>query len=73
MLNCSVIVMSKSREIKISKFERARLLGARSLQISQNAPVMTKKGELHDSLNIAEKELKDGKMPLEVVRDEDTE
>ena len=52
----------------ISKYEKARILGTRALQISMNAPVMIDIGDLTDSLAIAEKELKECKIPFTVRR-----
>lgn len=59
---------------EFSKYERARILGARSLQISMDAPVLAKmsKEELqelsYDSLKIAQKELDSGILPIGVHR-----
>jgi DNA-directed RNA polymerases I, II, and III subunit RPABC2 len=52
----------------MTKYERARILGTRALQISMNAPVMVDLGGLTDPLKIAEKELEDKKIPLIVRR-----
>jgi len=65
--------MEKSKE-KFSKYERARILGARALQISMDAPLILKikKEELEsvnfDPLRIAEKELDSGVLPISVNR-----
>jgi len=60
-------------EVKeFSKYERARIIGARGLQISMDAPLLTdmKEDELegvnYDPLRIAEKELNDGVLPISV-------
>ena len=58
--------MSESN--KLSKFEKTRLLGARTLQISENAPFYIKTEGETNSYKLAKSELKEGKMPLEVVR-----
>ena len=61
-------------EKKFSKYERARIVGARGLQISMDAPLLLKlsKDELeelnYDSLKIAEKELDAGVLPISVNR-----
>lgn len=52
----------------LTKFERARLLGTRSLQISMNAPVMVDLEGLTDPLQIAIKELNERKIPLIIRR-----
>ena len=47
----------------LTKYEKARVLGSRSLQISMNAPVQVDvKGET-DPLRIATMELQQGKLP----------
>lgn len=52
---------------RLTRFEMARVLGARALQISLGAPLLVKIKEF-DPWEIAKKELIDGKMPLVVVR-----
>ncbi|CAI5984398.1 unnamed protein product [Closterium sp. NIES-64] len=52
----------------MTKYERARVLGARDLQTSMNAPVMV---ELHgetDPLEIAMRELREKKIPFTIRR-----
>ena len=41
----------------MTKYERARILGARALQISKNAPLMVDPGEESDPYKLAEMEL----------------
>jgi DNA-directed RNA polymerase subunit K len=59
---------------KLTKYERARVIGARSLQISMGAPIMLKMTakrfeELHyDPLEIAKLEFAEGVIPIEVLR-----
>ena len=59
---------------EFSKYERARIIGARGLQISMDAPLLTKmskddlNGVNYDPLRIAEKELDDGVLPISVNR-----
>jgi len=59
---------------EFSKYERARILGARALQISMDAPLLLKmKEEEIDNLNfdplkLAEKELDSGILPISVNR-----
>lgn len=52
----------------LTKYERARLLGTRALQISQNAPLMVDPKEETDPLKIAQMELQEKKIPLIVRR-----
>ena len=59
-------------EQEFSKYERARIIGARGLQISMDAPLLTDMSEEeldgvnYDPLRIAEKELDDGVLPISV-------
>jgi len=51
----------------LTKYERARVLGTRALQISMNAPVLVDLDGETDPLKIAEKELRERKIPLSFV------
>ena len=54
----------------LTRFEKARLLGARAIQISMGAkPLVELNGSL-DPIDIAYEELKAGVLPLDVIRDE---
>ncbi|MDZ4226546.1 MAG: DNA-directed RNA polymerase subunit K [Candidatus Pacearchaeota archaeon] len=59
---------------KFSKYEVARILGARALQIAMNAPLLIKlsKEDLekvkYDALKIAEIELESGVLPISVKK-----
>ena len=61
-------------EQEFSKYERARIIGARGLQISMDAPLLAKmdeeelNGVNYDPLRIAEKELDSGVLPISVNR-----
>lgn len=61
-------------EQEFTKFEIARIVGARALQISMDAPLLIKisddelKDMHYDSLKIAEKEFKAGVLPISVKR-----
>jgi len=50
-----------------SRYERARIIGARSLQISMGAPVLIESTET-DPLKLAMEELKLGVIPITVKR-----
>jgi DNA-directed RNA polymerase I, II, and III subunit RPABC2 len=52
----------------MTKYERARILGTRALQISMNAPVMVDTEGLIDPMDIAEKELNAKLVPFIVRR-----
>ena len=62
--------MVESQEF--SKYERARIIGARGLQISMDAPLLVDmskeelEGANYDPLRIAEKELDEGVLPISV-------
>jgi DNA-directed RNA polymerase subunit K len=61
-------------EGKFSKYETARILGARALQIAMNAPLLIKIGKedlekiKFDALKIAEVELESGILPISVKK-----
>lgn len=63
--------IDKSKRITtrfLTKYERARVLGTRALQISMNAPVMVDIGNETDPLQIARKELMEKKIPMIIRR-----
>ncbi|NPE26986.1 DNA-directed RNA polymerase subunit K [Methanococcoides sp. SA1] len=59
---------------EFSKYERARIIGARGLQISMDAPLLVDVDEKEldamnfDALRIAEKELDSGVLPISVSK-----
>lgn len=61
-------------EYGLTRFERARIIGSRALQIAMGAPILVKisKKELkemgYNPLRIAEKELEAGVIPITVKR-----
>ena len=66
--------MEKQKHEEFTRYEVARILGARALQIAMNAPVLIKlsKEELekirYDALKIAEIEFKSDALPISVKR-----
>jgi len=62
------------KSMKLTKYEKARLIGARALQISMGAPILVKVGEKDfkelrwDPVEIAKKEFLEGVLPLAVKR-----
>ena len=66
--------MSKKEEIiigppKITRFEKARIVGARSLQISMGAPILIEINETDTSpIDIAVKELNAKILPITIRR-----
>ena len=65
---------NKEPEQKLTKYEKARVLGSRALQISMGAPFLIKLDEKdlekirYDPLEIAKKEMEAGLIPISVVR-----
>lgn len=52
----------------MTKYERARVLGVRALQVSMNAPVMVELDGQTDPLEIAQMELAQKKIPFTIRR-----
>ncbi|MDR1722256.1 MAG: DNA-directed RNA polymerase subunit K [Methanobrevibacter sp.] len=52
--------------VKLTRFEKARILGARALQISMGAKPKVKIGDSIDPIDIALLELEQGVLPLDV-------
>jgi len=50
-----------------TRFEKARIVGARALQISRGAPLMVRT-KLKDPIKIAKLEFKKGLIPLDVKK-----
>lgn len=63
-----------TEEMSFSKYEIARIVGARALQIAMNAPLLIKLSEedlekiKYDALKIAEVEFNSGALPINVDR-----
>ncbi|MEM2900656.1 MAG: DNA-directed RNA polymerase subunit K [Thermoplasmata archaeon] len=56
--------------MKLTRFEEARIIGARALQIKMGAPVLSKPGGAIDPLKIAMAEYTNGLTPIKVVRED---
>ena len=55
--------------MEFTKFERARIIGARSLQLAMGAPLLIKRpANLFDPIRIAEIELEKDVLPITVKR-----
>jgi DNA-directed RNA polymerase subunit K/omega len=80
-VECEVTNMSAQQKIligppKITRFEKARIVGARSLQISMGAPILLELDEslssggtgLNSPIKIALKELEVGILPMTIRR-----
>jgi DNA-directed RNA polymerase I, II, and III subunit RPABC2 len=54
---------------KLTRFERARITGARALQVSLGAPILVELPQrMSDPVDIALKELKEGVLPMTIRR-----
>ncbi len=58
-----------SKELVLNKFEKARIVGARALQLSMGAPCLLKIVKTINPIDLAQQELVKGIMPLQVVRE----
>ncbi len=54
--------------MKYTKYEIARIVGARALMISMGAPILVKSKKIMDPVEIAMKELEANKIPITVER-----
>jgi len=54
--------------MNLNKFERARIIGARALQLANGAPPLIEVSGQVNPIDIARKELETGIIPLAVVR-----
>lgn len=63
-----------AEEEKLSKYEKARVIGSRALQLSQGAPILVKLDEKklrdigYNPIEIAKLELEEGVIPITVKR-----
>lgn len=56
--------------VEYTRFERARIIGARALQIAMGAPILIKvPAELVDPVELAELEFEKGVIPITVRRE----
>ena len=62
--------MPESQVLPFTRFERARIIGARALQISMGAPILIEvPAGIVDPIEIAEVEFRKGVIPITVKRD----
>lgn len=65
---------NKNLEQQFTKYEIARIIGARALQIAMDAPLLLRLSDLdlkdikYDAIKIAEKELQSGVLPIDIHR-----
>lgn len=56
-------------DIPLTKFERARIIGTRATQIANGATsTLSDVKGMRDPIKIAEEELRQGKMPIVIIR-----
>ncbi len=63
-----MVCLEKERR-KYTKYEEARIIGARALQIAAGAPVLIETDEI-DAIEIAIQEFEKGVIPITVKREE---
>jgi DNA-directed RNA polymerases I, II, and III subunit RPABC2 len=70
ILDSNYVLNKKDKKTNpiLTKYEKARILGTRAIQISKGAKPTVNIGKLHDALKIAEKEFNEGNIPLIVRR-----
>ena len=67
-------MVEKPKKITYTKYEKARMLGSRALQIAMGAPFLVKLSEEelgkigHNTLEIAKLEFREGILPITVRR-----
>ena len=54
--------------LKLTKYERARIIGARALQLSYGAPSFIPRDELYNVTEIAKRELQAKALPISIRR-----
>ncbi|HNZ87465.1 MAG TPA: DNA-directed RNA polymerase subunit K [Methanofastidiosum sp.] len=54
--------------LNYTKYEKVRIIGARALQISLGAPILIETSNI-DPIRIAQEEMKNGVIPITVIRD----
>lgn len=60
--------LEKKTKPYMTKYEKARVLGTRALQISRNSPIMVDANGESNSLKIAQMELRERKIPIIIRR-----
>ncbi len=56
-----------------TKFEKARIIGARALQLAYGAPPLIKPKDIYDPLKLAEIEFEKNLIPITVIRSKSEE
>lgn len=74
MMMMGILMTATTKMEEYTKYEKARIIGARALQISQGAPFMVKisdeelKKMGYNTIEVAKLEFKQGLVPIEVKR-----
>jgi DNA-directed RNA polymerase subunit K/omega len=69
-----IMLKIERRKDELTKYERARIIGSRALQISQGAPMLIKLGKKdleelkYNPVEIAKREFEAGVVPIDVRR-----
>ncbi|HDQ59921.1 MAG TPA: DNA-directed RNA polymerase subunit K [Candidatus Woesearchaeota archaeon] len=53
----------------LTRYEKARIIGARALQISMGAPILTDRKNEMNPIDIAKKEFAENSIPITIKRD----
>lgn len=64
----TMVIQERVTSRFLSKYERARIIGTRALQISMNFPLTVDRGDLMDPIKIATKELESKTLQHLVLR-----
>jgi DNA-directed RNA polymerase subunit K len=69
-----MLSMAMAKGNKVTRFERARIIGARALQIGSGAPILipVTAQEAIDPVGVAEREYDEGVIPITVLREAQT-
>jgi DNA-directed RNA polymerase subunit K/omega len=60
--------MVKEKETEYTKYEQARLIGARAFQLAVNAQPTVKVTPSEEPMDVATKEYYEHKIPLDIIR-----
>jgi DNA-directed RNA polymerase subunit K/omega len=60
--------MAEKAVEKLTRYEKARIIGARALQIAMGAPLLVDRGNETNTINIAKKEYEAGVLPILIKR-----
>ncbi len=67
--NTFISILFVDRNMRLTRFEKSRIIGARGLQIALGAPVLMKiPDDLVDPIEIARLEFNKGLIPITVVK-----